>query len=173
MIERNNAVTKHGEPITLVGPEIKAGQKAPDFKLLDIGWKAVSLADSKGKTRLVSVVPSLDTKVCDLQTQRFELEAASVPGNVVMYTVSMDLPFAQERYCGAHAITKLKTLSDHMDASFGTGYGVLIKEMRLLSRSIFIIGADDNVKYVEYVKDISTHPDYDKALKALREIAGK
>jgi thioredoxin-dependent peroxiredoxin len=171
MTERKNVVTKHGEPITLVGDEIKTGQKAPDFKLQDVKWNIVKLSDSKGMVRLLSVVPSLDTKVCDLQTQRFESEAASVPGNVAMLTISMDLPFAQERYCGAHAITKIKTLSDHMDASFGTAYGVLIKEMRLLSRAIFIIDSDDFVKYVEYVQDISNHPDYVKALEALKIIS--
>ena len=171
MLERNNVVTKHGEPLTLVGGEIKAGQKAPDFNLVDVKWNSVKLADSSGKVRLLSVVPSLDTPVCDLQTQRFEHEADSVSGNVVIYTISMDLPFAQDRYCSAHTIAKLKTLSDHMDASFGIAYGVLIKEMRLLARSILIIGTDDTVKYVEYVKDIRMHPDYEKALSELRKAA--
>ena len=110
--------------------------------------------------------------ICDLQTQRFELEAASVPGDVGIFTLSMDLPFAQARYCGAHAITKLKTLSDHREASFGTAYGVLIKENRLLSRSIFILDANNTVRYVEYVKDISTHPDYTKAIAALKQVVG-
>ncbi|MEI7903988.1 MAG: thiol peroxidase [Candidatus Firestonebacteria bacterium] len=171
MTERKNVVTKHGSPITLLGDEVKTGQKAPDFNLVDVKWNPVKLSDTAGKVRLLSVVPSLDTPVCDLQTQRFESEAASVPGNTVIYTISMDLPFAQDRYCSAHMIAKLKTLSDHLDASFGAAYGVLIKEMRLLSRSIFIIGADGLVKYAEYVKDISSHPDYEKALKALREIS--
>ena len=170
MKERKNAVTKKGSPVTLIGDEVKAGQKAPDFKVVDNDSNPVTLASSKGKVRLFSVVPSLDTPVCDLQTQRFEAEANAIAGDFILYTVSMDLPFAQKRYCGAHAISKVKTVSDHMEGSFGIAYGVLIKEMRLLSRSIFIVDAKDTVRYVEYVKDISTHPDYDKALAALKEI---
>ena len=170
MLERKGVVTAKGNPLTLLGGEIRAGEKAPDFTVVDNEQKPVTLKDLKAKIKLFSVVPSLDTPVCDLQTQRFEAEAAGVPGDVGIFTFSMDLPFTQSRYCGAHAITKLKTLSDHREASFGRAYGVLIKENRLLSRSIFILDGNNIVRYVEYVKDISTHPDYVKAVAALKQI---
>ena len=160
-----------GKPMTLAGPEIKVGQKAPDFKLVAIDSTNVDLSQSKGKVRLLSVVHSLDTNVCDLQTQRFEQEAAKYP-DVVIYAISMDLPFAQARYCGAHGIKNLKTLSDHREASFGQAYGVLIEELRLLSRAIFIIDRDDTVRYVEYVPEVTEHPDYEKAIESLNKIAG-
>jgi len=166
MEERNGEITFQGQPMTLVGSQIEVGQKAPSFKLLATDMSEVELVQSKGKTRLLSVVPSLDTPVCDLQTQRFEDEAGKF-SDVVLYTISMDLPFAQARYCGAHNIKNLRTLSDHRDASFGTAYGVLVKELRLLGRAIFIIDGDDAIRYVEYVKEISQHPDYDKAIEAL------
>ena len=123
----------------------------------------------KGKTKLISVVPSLDTPVCDQQTKRFNEEASKLPSDVVILTVSADLPFAQTRWCGAAHADKIKTLSDHRETSFGKAYGVLIKELRLLSRSIFIVGADDRIKYVEYVKEITQHPNYEKALSAVGE----
>ena len=170
MTERKGIVTMHGGPLTLIGSEVKAGQKAPDFTVVDNDFGPVTLASSKGKVRLFSVVPSLDTPVCDLQTQRFEAEANKLAGDFILYTVSMDLPFAQKRYCGAHAISKVKTVSDHIHASFGSSYGVLIKELRLLARSIFIVDSSDTVRYAEYVKEVSTHPDYTKALAALKEI---
>lgn len=166
--ERKGAATFQGNPLTLVGNEVKVGDKAPDFTLLDNGLGAVTLASSKGKIRVISVVPSLDTPVCDLQTKRFNEEAGKFPSSVVVLTVSTDLPFAQARWCGAANAKNVKTLSDHRDVSFGTNYGVLIKELRLLSRAVFIIGADDKVQYVEYVKEITQHPDYDKALNFLK-----
>ena len=169
MEERKEAVTLRGNPVTLLGPEIRVGQKASDFKLLTTDMKEVGLSQSRGKVRLLSVVTSLDTPVCDLQTQRFEEEASKLK-DVVIYTISMDLPFAQARYCGAHNITNLQTLSDHREASFGTAYGVLIKELRLLSRAIFIVDRDDTVRYVEYVKEVTQHPDYDKAIEALQKV---
>jgi thiol peroxidase len=169
-MERTGVITAKGNPLTLIGAEIEAGTKAPDFSVVDNEQKPVSFKELAGKVKLFSVVPSLDTPVCDLQTQRFEAEAANVTGDVGIYTFSMDLPFAQKRYCGAHAINKIKTLSDHREASFGMAYGVLIKENRLLSRAIFIIDAGNTVRYVEYVKDISTHPDYTKAIEVLKEI---
>lgn len=159
--------------MTLLGPEISVGQKAPEFTLIDTSLNEVKLSDSRGKVRLFSVVASLDTPVCDLQTQRFEQMAGEFK-DAVIYTISMDLPFAQSRYCGAHSISNLKTISDHRDASFGMAYGVLIKELRLLSRAIFIVDRDDTVRYVEYVKEVSQHPDYDRAIAALKEVvAGK
>jgi thioredoxin-dependent peroxiredoxin len=159
----------HNEPAVLRGPELKPGDKAPDFKLQAIDFTDVTLAQSQGKVRLLSVVVSLDTPVCDLQTQRFEEEAARFD-SFVIYTISMDLPYAQSRYCGAHNIRNLKTLSDHRDASFGQAYGVLMEEHRLLSRAIFIIDSNDIICYVEYVPVASNHPDYDKALAALEKI---
>lgn len=163
--------TLKGKTLALLGPEIKIGQKAPNFKLLAIDLTNVELSQSKGKVRLLSVVHSLDTNVCDLQTQRFEEEAAKFK-DVIIYTISMDLPFAQARYCGAHNIMNLKTLSDHREASFGRAYGVLIKELRLLSRAIFIIDRDDTVRYVEYVPDVTQPPDYDKAIESLKNVVG-
>ncbi len=171
MVQTKAAVTIKGEPVTLEGMEIKVGQKAPDATLIDINMKEVRLSDSQGQVRLLSVVHSLDTGVCDFQTQRFEQEAGKFK-DVVVYTISMDLPFAQARYCGAHGITNLKTLSDYRYASFGRAYGVLIKELRLHARAIFIIDKDDTVRYVEYVRDVSQHPDYDKALVALEKVVG-
>lgn len=170
MEERKGVVTFKSNPVTLVGPEIKVGDKAPDFRLLTTEMTEVWLSESKGRVRLLSVVPSLDTPVCDLQTQRFEEEASKL-GDLVIYTISMDLPFAQARYCGAHNITNLRTLSDHREASFGVAYGVLIKELRLLSRAVFIVDRDDIVRYVEYVKEITQHPEYDSALETLLRVA--
>ena len=162
-------VTIKGKLYTLAGPEIRVGQKAPDFKLTATDFSEVELSQSKGKVRLLSVVHSLDTGICDLQTQWFEQEAG-VFKEVVIYTISMDLPFAQARYCGARAITNLKTLSDYKDASFGNSYGVLIQELRLHSRAIFIIDANDIIRYVEYVPEVAQPPDYDKAIAALKEL---
>jgi thiol peroxidase len=166
--ERKSAATFQGNPLTLIGSELKVGDKAPDFKLIDTGLKPVTLADSKGKTRLISVVPSIDTGVCDLQTKRFNQEASKFPAGVVVLTVSMDLPFAQGRWCGLAGADKIQMLSDYQEASFGIAYGVLIKELRLLSRAVFVVGSDDKIQYVEYVKEITQHPDYEKALGFLK-----
>jgi thioredoxin-dependent peroxiredoxin len=166
--ERPGAVTFLGNPLTAVGSELKVANKAPGFSVLSNDLKPVTLADSAGKVRLLSVVPSLDTPVCDMQTRRFNQEASSLGNNVVILTLSMDLPFAQKRWCGAAGVDRLQTLSDHRDASFGLAYGTLIKELRLLSRAIFVIDANDTIRYVEYVKEISSHPNYDAALGATR-----
>jgi thiol peroxidase len=162
--ERKNAATFKGGPLTLIGQELKVGDKAPDFKLIDTGLKPVTLADSRGKTRLLSVVPSIDTPVCDLQTKRFNQEASKLPAHVAVITVSMDLPFAQGRWCGLSGADKIQMLSDYREHAFGQAYGVLIKELQLLSRSVFVIGPDDKVQYVQYVKEITEHPDYEKVL---------
>jgi thioredoxin-dependent peroxiredoxin len=159
-----------GKTSSLEGPELRPGDKAPDFNLQAIDMSNVDLSQSRGKVRLFSVVVSLDTPVCDLQTQRFEEEAGQFK-DVVIYTISMDLPFAQARYCGARDIQNLKTLSDHRDASFGRGYGVLMTEPRLLSRAIFIVDAQDIIRYVEYVPEAGLAPDYDRAIEALKQIA--
>jgi thiol peroxidase len=153
--------------MTLVGPELKAGDAAPDFNVVDSGLKPVTLADTAGHVRLVSVVPSLDTPVCDAQTKRFNEAAASLPG-IDILTVSMDLPFAQKRWCGAFAVDKVKMLSDHKDASFGSNYGTLIKELRIESRAIFVIDRNNRVSYAEYVKEVADHPNYEAALEAAR-----
>ncbi len=167
-IERKNATTLKGNGFTLMGPEIKAGQKAPEFTALAGDLSPVTLASSKGKTRLICSVPSLDTPVCDAETRRFNEEAAKLTG-VDVIVVSVDLPFAQGRFCQTAGIKNVKCLSDHRDISFGRAYGTLIKELRLLSRAIFVIAPDDTVQYVEYVKDVSSHPNYEAALSALKE----
>ena len=156
-----------GASLTLVGPELKVGDRAPDFTALDNSLKPVRLSDTGHKTRIFSVVPSLDTPVCDAQTKRFNEEACKLPG-VDIYTVSMDLPFAQKRFCNSFALDRVKMLSDHKDASFGAAYGTLIKELRILSRAIFVVGPDDKIKYVEYVEQAGQHPNYDAALAAAR-----
>ena len=168
--ERTGVTTFKGNPLTLIGPEMTVGQKAPEFQALAQDLSTVTLASSRGKTRLISVVPSLDTPVCDAQTRRFNTEASKLP-NVTILTISMDLPFAQKRWCGAAGIDKVQLLSDHRDASFGTAYGVLIKELRLLARSIFVIDADGAVRYVEYVPEVTSHPNYDAALVAARQLS--
>ena len=156
-----------GNPRTLEGPELKAGEKAPEFSAVDGGLKPVHLSDTGHKTRIFSVVPSLDTPVCDMQTKRFNEEAAKLEG-VDIYTISMDLPFAQRRFCNSFALDNVKMLSDHKEGSFGEAYGTLIKELRILSRAIFVVDADDNLKYVEYVGEVADHPNYEAALAAAR-----
>ncbi len=169
-MERIAAITLMGNPQTLVGPEIKKGDVAPDFKMVDNSLKPVTLAETKG-VRIFSVVPSLDTPVCDAQTRRFNEEAASMP-SVEIYTISMDLPFAQKRWCGAYGIDKVKMLSDHRDASFGEHYGTLIKDARLECRAIFVVDPAGTVQHAEYVNEVASHPDYDGALAVARSIAG-
>jgi thiol peroxidase len=156
-----------GNPLTLVGPELKPGDAAPDFNLVDSALKPVTLADTAGRVRIVSVVPSLDTPVCDAQTKRFNDAAASLAG-IDILTVSMDLPFAQRRWCDAFAVDHVKMLSDHKDAAFGSNYGTLIKELRLESRAIFVIDRNNRVCHAEYVKEVADHPDYEAALRAAR-----
>ncbi|BDC51391.1 putative thiol peroxidase [Bryobacterales bacterium F-183] len=169
-MERVAAITLMGNPQTLVGPEIKVGDTAPDFQLVDNTLKPVTLADTKG-VRVFSVVPSLDTPVCDAQTRRFNEEACKLP-NVEMYTISMDLPFAQKRWCGAYGIENIKMLSDHRSASFGENYGTLIKDVRLECRAIFVVDQDNKVQHAEYVNEVANHPDYDGALATVRKLAG-
>ena len=169
--ERRGAVTFKGSPLTLVGPELKAGQKAPDFKVLKTLAEEVTLKSTAGKVRLITSVPSLDTPVCEAMTRRFNAAAAQLPPNVTLLTISMDLPFAQSRFCSTAGIERVQTLSDYRTASFGENYGVLIKEFRLLARAVFVIGADDVVKYVQYVKETTEHPDYEQALAAARAVA--
>jgi thioredoxin-dependent peroxiredoxin len=165
-MERAGATTLKGNPLTLIGPELQPGDKAPNFTLVDNNLKAVTLADTGNNVRIISVVPSLDTPVCDAQTKRFNEEAAKL-SNVDILTVSMDLPFAQKRWCGAFGVDKVKMLSDHRDGSFGANYGTLIKELRIESRAIFVLDRNNTVRYVEYVKEVADHPNYEAALGAV------
>ncbi|KFZ41451.1 MULTISPECIES: thiol peroxidase [Thermoactinomyces] len=167
-IERKGAVTFKGNPVTLLGPELKVGDQAPDFKVLANDLSEVTLADSKGFVRIISVVPSLDTGVCDAQTRRFNEEAGGIDG-VKVLTVSVDLPFAQKRWCGAAGVENVQTLSDHRDLSFGTAYGVAIKEMRLLARAVFVVDQNDQIVYVEYVPESTNHPDYEAPILAAKK----
>jgi thiol peroxidase len=169
-MERPGATTLRGEPKTLIGPELKPGDKAPDFKLVDGSLKTVTLSDTGSHVRIISVVPSLDTPVCDAQTKRLNEEASKMP-NVDVLTVSMDLPFAQKRWCGAFGVDKVKMLSDHVDASFGSNYGTLIKELRIESRAIFVVDQKNTIQHAQYVKEVADFPDYDSALAAARKAA--
>ena len=169
-MERPGATTMKGGPLTLIGPELKKGDKAPDFAAVDTGLKPVDLAKTGEGVRIFSVVPSLDTPVCDMQTRRFNEEAAKLP-NVKIFTVSMDLPFAMKRWCGAMGVDKVEMLSDHKTGSFGESYGTLIKELRIESRAIFVVDKDNNLCHVEYVKEVADHPNYDAALDAAKSVA--
>lgn len=171
-MERKNVVTLKGNPVTLLGDEVKVGQKAADFKVLSHDLAEKTLNDFKGKIKLIASVPSLDTPVCDLQIKRFNDEATNISKDVMIIFISMDLPFAQKRFCQEFKINKIKTFSDHRDADFGLKYGVLIKELRLLARAIFLIDKTDTVRYVEYVKEAGTPPDYQGALNAIKSTVG-
>ncbi|ADC48768.1 Redoxin domain protein [Alkalihalophilus pseudofirmus OF4] len=160
-------ITFKNNPVTLLGTEVKVEEKAPDFKVLANDLSEVTLADTKGKVRLISVVPSIDTGVCDQQTRRFNEEASSL-GNVEVLTVSVDLPFAQKRWCAAAGIENVQTLSDHRELSFGQAFGVAIEELRLLARSVFVIDSNDVVTYAEYVSEATNHPDYEAAIEAAK-----
>lgn len=166
-IERTNGTTLQGKPLTVVGPELKAGDAAPDFEVVDPGMQPVTLAKTGHKVRIFSVVPSLDTPVCDAQTKRFEDEAAKLDG-VDIYTVSMDLPFAQKRWCSAFGVDRIKMLSDHKNASFGENYGTLIKDLRIESRAIFVVDKDNKIRHAEYVKEVADFPNYETALSAAK-----
>jgi thiol peroxidase len=168
--ERTGVATLKGNPITLIGPELKAGDKAPDFTVNKDLMTQVSLKDYAGKVKLISVVPSLDTGVCDAQTRRFNEEAAKLGDNVVILTISVDLPFAQSRWCGAAGVDKVVTLSDYKTKSFGQAYGVLIKELQLDMRSIFVIDQNDTIRYVEYLKEMTEHPNYEAAIAAVKAL---
>lgn len=170
MQERTGIITFKGNPFTLLGPELKIGDKAPDFKVVDNGLAAVNLASSAGKIRIISAVPSLDTPICDTETRRFNQEAANLPENVVLLTISMDLPFAQKRWCGAAGIDRVTTLSDYRDRSFGQNYGVLMKELLLHSRCIFVVDADDTIRYIQQVPEVTTEPDYGAVLDAVKAL---
>lgn len=163
-------VTLHGNPVELEGGDPALDRKAPDFEVVDNDLSPVSLADYKGKIVIISSVPSLDTPVCDMQTRRFNQEAAELGEDVTILTISMDLPFAQKRWCGAAGVDRVVTLSDHAQASFGHSYGVLIKNLRLLARAVFVIDREGVLTYRQVVGEISQEPDYDDALNAVKQL---
>lgn len=168
--ERTGIATLKGNPLTLIGPELKKGDKAPDFQLNKSLVDVVSLKDFAGKVKLVSVVPSIDTGVCDAQTRRFNEEAGKLGDNVIVLTVSVDLPFAQARWCGAAGIDKVTLLSDYRNNNFGEAYGVLIKDLHLDFRSIFVIDENDTIQYVEILGEMTEHPNYEEALNAVKAL---
>jgi thioredoxin-dependent peroxiredoxin len=169
MKERLGSVTMKGNPVTLLGNEVKVGDVAPDFEVVDTGLAPVKFSSFRGKVCILSAVPSLDTPVCDLETRRFNTEALQLGDDVEVLTISMDLPFAQARWCGAAGVTRVKTFSDHRDAAFGSGYGVLIKSLRLLARAVFVVDRQGVVRYLELVKEIATEPDYAAVLDAVKK----
>lgn len=171
MEEKKGIVTMRGNPLTLVGEEVKVGNPAPDFIVLDNNLSPVKFSSYRDKICIISSVPSLDTPVCDIETRKFNEEAGRLGEDVVILTISMDLPFAQKRWCAAAGVNRVQTLSDHRDASFGTSYGVLIKELRLLARAVFLVDRKGILQYVQLVKEISKEPDYEEVLNALKKFS--
>ncbi len=170
MTDRINAITLHGNAMTLVGNEVCMGCAAPDVTLLDNDLKPVQLSDYLGKVVIISAVPSLDTPVCDMQTRRFNSEAANLSDDVAILTISMDLPFAQKRWCGAAGVDQVTTLSDHSTAAFGQAFGLLIKELRLLARAVMVLDREGTVRYCQLVKEVADEPDYEAALSTVKEL---
>ncbi len=170
MTERTGLVTMKGNPVTLVGNEVKVGNQAPDFTVVDNDLSPVRLSSFRGKVCILSAVPSLDTPVCDLETRRFNQEAERLGPDVTILTISMDLPFAQQRWCGAADVTRVQTLSDHRDAEFGQAYGVLIKDLRLLARAVFVVDAAGTIRYIQLVPEIAEEPEYEAVLAATKEL---
>ncbi|PLX81666.1 MAG: thiol peroxidase [Desulfuromonas sp.] len=168
--ERTDVITFKGNPMTLLGPDVAVGSPAPDFRVVDNALQPVTLTDSTGKVRIITVVPSLDTPVCDTMTRRFNEDAAKLPEDVVVYTVSLDLPFAQKRWCGNAGIEKVVTLSDYQDRSFGLNWGMLIKELKLLARAVFVVDRSGKVAYRDVVSEVTAEPDYNAALEAARKL---
>ncbi len=170
MGERAGIVTFMGNPLTLVGNEVKVGQMAPDVTVLDNNLAPVKISSFRGKKCVLVAVPSLDTPVCDLESRRFNEEAARLGSDVAILIISMDLPFAQKRWCGAAGANRVQTLSDHKDASFGNAYGILIKELRLLARTVFLVNKEGVIKYIQLVKEVAKEPNYDEVLDALKKL---
>ena len=168
MTERANAATFKGTPLTLVGPEIKVGDQAPHFRLVGNDLSDIDCSSFLGKVRVLSVAPSLDTPVCAAQTRRFNREAVNLSDDVVILSVSLDLPFALSRFCGAEGIERVLTASDYKYRTFGEAYGVYVRELGLLARAVFVIDRDDKVVHAEYVREVTSEPDYAAALKAVR-----
>lgn len=170
MQAREIVVTMKGSPLTLVGNEVEVGDSAPDFEVVANDLSPVKFSSFRGKVCIISSVPSLDTAVCDTMTRRFNEEAGNLGDDVVVLTISMDLPFAQERWCGAAGVKNVQTLSDHRDASFGKAFGVLIKELRLLARAVFVVDKEGVVRHIQIVDELTNEPDYEAALKAVKEL---
>ena len=170
MEEQTGIITMKGNPLTLVGKLPEVGEPAPDFEVLDNNLSPVRFSSFLGKVCVIASVPSLDTPVCDLETRRFNEEAAILGADVNILTISMDLPFAQKRWCGTAGVDKVTTLSDHLSASFGEAYGVLIKELRLLARAVFVVDKEGVVHYVQLVKEVADQPDYNEVLGALKKL---
>ena len=170
MQERTGVITFKGNPLTLLGAELKVGDSSPDVAVLGNDLNPVQLSSYKGKVCVLSVVPSLDTPVCDMQTRKFNEEAGNLSDNVAILTISMDLPFAQARWCGAAGVDKVVTLSDHRDAAFGEAYGLLIKELRLLARAVFVVDQEGIIQYIQLVKEVTEEPDYNAAIEAVKKL---
>lgn len=170
MEERESIVTMKGRPLTLLGPELKTGDAAPDFEVTANDLSKAELSDYAGKVCVILSVPSLDTPVCDVETRRFNEEAGKLGGDVAVLTISMDLPFAQKRWCGAAGVENVVTLSDYKEASFGKGYGVLIKDLRLLARAVFVVDVGGVIRYVQIVPEIAQEPEYEAVLKAVKDL---
>jgi len=168
MQERRGVITMKGKPLTLLGKGLKVGDSAPDFEVVANDMSAVKFSSYHGKVCIIASVPSLDTSVCDIETRRFNEEAGKLGGDVVVLTISMDLPFAQKRWCGAAGVKNVQTLSDHRDASFGKAYGVLIKELRLLARAVFVVDKNGTIRYIQIVNELASEPNYEAALKAVK-----
>ncbi|MFA5112233.1 MAG: thiol peroxidase [Desulfobaccales bacterium] len=167
MVERPGIITMKGNPLTLVGQEVRVGDQAPDCEVIANDLSPFKLAALQGQVAIISAVPSLDTPVCNIETRRFNEEAAKLGAGVAILTISMDLPFAQKRWCGAAGVERVKTYSDHRDAAFGLAYGVLIKELRLLARAVFVVDKAGVVRHLELVKEVANEPDYDAILQAV------
>jgi len=168
MKERKGVITMKGSPLTLVGKEAKVGDSAPDFEVVANDMSAVKLSSFKGKVCIITSVPSLDTSICDIETRRFNEEAGKLGSDIVILAISMDLPFAQKRWCGAAGVKNVQTLSDYRDASFGNAYGVLIKELRLLARAVFVVDKAGAIRYIQVVNEVATEPNYEAALEAVK-----
>jgi thiol peroxidase len=170
MEERADIITMMGNPLTLLGPERKVGDVAPEIEVLNNDLSPVKLSSFHGKVCVISSVPSLDTPVCDMETRRFNEAAGKLGDDVVILTISMDLPFAQKRWCGAAGVEKVITLSDHREAAFGEAYGVLIKELRLLARAVFVVDRDGTIQYVQLVQELTEEPEYEAVLEAVNKL---
>lgn len=168
MQERTGIITMKGNPLTLVGKEVKVGDAAPDFEVIANDMSSAKFSSFKGKVCIICSVPSLDTSVCDTETRRFNEEAGKLGSDVAVLTISMDLPFAQKRWCGSAGVENVQTLSDHREASFGKAYGVLIKELRLLARAVFVVDTDGIIRYTQIVKELTNEPDYTAVLGAVK-----
>jgi thiol peroxidase len=170
MEERTRSITWRGNPLPLLGKELHPGEPAPDFEVLDNNLQPVRLYNYRRKVCVISSIPSLDTPTCDLETRRFNDEAGKLSSDVVILTISMDLPFAQKRWCGAAGVDQVITLSDHRQADFGTAYGMLIKEVRLLARAVFVVDQSGIIRHIQLVKEVAEEPDYDAVIQAVKKL---